>query len=80
MSVARGDALVLFGATGDLARKQLFPALYRLAARGQLDCPVVGVAATAWNDDELRDHARAAPTTRSGRPTRGRWPRSSPGW
>jgi glucose-6-phosphate 1-dehydrogenase len=60
MSAARGDVLVLFGATGDLARKQLFPALYRLAARGQLDCPVVGVAATAWNDDELRDHARAA--------------------
>jgi glucose-6-phosphate 1-dehydrogenase len=60
MSAARADALVLFGATGDLARKQLLPSLYRLAARGQLDCPVVGVAATAWNDDELRDHARAA--------------------
>jgi glucose-6-phosphate 1-dehydrogenase len=60
MSVARGDALVLFGATGDLARKQIFPALYRLAARGRLDCPVVGVAATAWNHDQLRDYARAA--------------------
>jgi glucose-6-phosphate 1-dehydrogenase len=60
MSAARADALVLFGATGDLARKQLFPALYRLAARGQLDCPVVGVAATAWSHDELRDHARGA--------------------
>jgi glucose-6-phosphate 1-dehydrogenase len=40
MSAARADALVLFGATGDLARKQLLPSLYRLAARGQLDCPV----------------------------------------
>ncbi|MFP3899744.1 MAG: glucose-6-phosphate dehydrogenase [Acidimicrobiia bacterium] len=60
MTSARADALVLFGATGDLARKQLFPALYGLAVRGQLDCPVIGVAATAWRDGDLRDHAREA--------------------
>ena len=60
MSADRSDAMVLFGATGDLAHKQILPALYRLAARGELDCAVVGVAATAWDDDGLRDHARTA--------------------
>lgn len=54
------DGIVLFGATGDLARKRLFPALYLLAARDQLEVPVVGVAASNWNDDELRDYAWAA--------------------
>ncbi len=58
--ISRADALVLFGATGDLARKQLFPALYQLAARGELRCPVIGVAASEWSDDELRSYARAA--------------------
>ncbi len=53
MSADRSDAMVLFGATGDLAHKQILPALYRLAARGELDCAVVGVAATAWDDDGL---------------------------
>jgi glucose-6-phosphate 1-dehydrogenase len=53
------DALVLFGATGDLARKKLFPAVYRLAARGVLDgVPVVGVASSAWDDARLRAYAR----------------------
>ena len=56
------DALVLFGATGDLARKKLFPALYRLALSGKLTCPVVGVASTAMTDAELRQHARASVT------------------
>ncbi len=42
--MTRSDALVLFGATGDLARKKLFPALYQLTRRGRLDMPVVGVA------------------------------------
>jgi glucose-6-phosphate 1-dehydrogenase len=52
----RADALVLFGATGDLARKMLFPALYRLAADGQLGVPVIGVAATEWDDAALARH------------------------
>ena len=51
------DALVIFGATGDLARKKLYPALFRLAARGRLRVPVVGVARSAWDDDQLRSYA-----------------------
>ena len=61
------DALVIFGATGDLARKKLFPALYRLVARG-LDVPVVGVARRAWSDDELRAYAREAISERVDEP------------
>jgi len=60
MSESRADALVLFGATGDLARKKLFPALYQLARCGRLDLPVVGVALSDWDDDGLRAYARAA--------------------
>ena len=56
----RSDALVLFGVTGDLATKKLFPSLYRIAERGQLDVPIVGVARSAWDDQVLRDHAREA--------------------
>ncbi len=54
------DALVLFGITGDLARKKLFEALYRLEADGALNVPVVGVASSNWSLDELRDNAHAA--------------------
>ena len=57
MSPARGDALVLFGATGDLARKKLFPALYHLSRLGRLDVPVVGVASSEWDDGELARYA-----------------------
>jgi glucose-6-phosphate 1-dehydrogenase len=57
----RSDALVLFGATGDLARKKLFPALYHLTAAGRLDLPVVGVALSDLDgDDAFRDQAREA--------------------
>ncbi len=58
--VKDGDALVLFGITGDLARKMLLPALYHLTARGDLTVPVVGVASTGWDDAALRAHARQA--------------------
>ena len=58
--MTRGDALVLFGATGDLARKKLFPALYHLAAAGRLDVPVVGVAASGWDDTRLAAFATEA--------------------
>lgn len=54
------DALVLFGATGDLARRKLFPALYHLEASGKLDVPVIGVARSDWTDDSFREHAREA--------------------
>ena len=50
--------LVIFGATGDLAKKMLFPAIYRLAQRGELDLPVVGVARSEWDDDAFRKYAR----------------------
>lgn len=54
------DALVIFGITGDLARKMTFPALYRLERRGALSCPVVGVASTRMTAQELVDRARRA--------------------
>jgi len=55
---AAADALVLFGISGDLARKKLFSALYGLAAAARLDMPVVGVAASDWDDAVLRAAAR----------------------
>ena len=57
---SRADSLILFGITGDLARKKLFSALYDLTAAGRLDMPVVGVASRDWNDEALRLHAREA--------------------
>jgi glucose-6-phosphate 1-dehydrogenase len=55
---APSDALVFFGATGDLAYKQIFPALQALVKRGALKTPVVGVAKSGWNLDQLRARAR----------------------
>ncbi len=60
---ARSDALVLFGASGDLAHKKIFPALYAMCRRGKLDMPVVGVAKSDWTLDDLRRHARDAVCT-----------------
>jgi glucose-6-phosphate 1-dehydrogenase len=54
------DALVVFGITGDLARKMTFAALYGLERRGLLQCPVVGVAVDDWTSQDLRDRARQA--------------------
>src|SRR5436190_20838045 len=54
-----GDALVIFGITGDLARKMTFRSLYRLEERELLDNPIVGVAIDDWTVEHLRDHARA---------------------
>ena len=54
------DALVLFGATGDLAKRKLFPSLYKLERSGSLNVPVIGVARSDWSDDDFRDHARAS--------------------
>src|SRR5947207_685397 len=54
------DVLVVFGITGDLAKVMTFHSLYRLEARGLLDCPIVGVAVSDWTDDDLREHAREA--------------------
>ena len=52
------DALVIFGITGDLAKKMTFCALYRLERRGLLSCPIVGVAVDDWGTERLRQHAR----------------------
>ncbi|MET0145093.1 MAG: glucose-6-phosphate dehydrogenase [Ilumatobacteraceae bacterium] len=52
------DALVLFGATGDLAKRKLFPALYHLVRRGELKVPIIGVARSDWTDDDFRQHAK----------------------
>jgi glucose-6-phosphate 1-dehydrogenase len=52
--------LVLFGVTGDLAYKKLFPALYALTRRGRLEMPVVGVASSPWTTEQLIERARAS--------------------
>jgi glucose-6-phosphate 1-dehydrogenase len=52
------DALVFFGATGDLAHKKVFPALQRMIQRGSLNVPVIGVAHSGWNIDQFRARAR----------------------
>jgi glucose-6-phosphate 1-dehydrogenase len=54
---ALSDALVLFGVTGDLAHKKIFPALYAMAKKGALDHPVVGVASSKWTVAQLRERA-----------------------
>lgn len=54
------DALVLFGATGDLAYKKIFPALQSMLRRGHLDVPIIGVARAGWTIDRLREHVRAS--------------------
>ncbi len=52
------DALVFFGATGDLAYKKIFPALQRMIRKGRLNVPIIGVAKAGWNIDQLRERAR----------------------
>jgi glucose-6-phosphate 1-dehydrogenase len=58
MTALHSDAFVFFGASGDLAYKQIFPALQALTRRGRLDMPVVGVGRSHWNTDQLRARAR----------------------
>jgi glucose-6-phosphate 1-dehydrogenase len=55
---AHSDALVFFGATGDLAYKQIFPALQAMIRKGALDVPIVGVARSGWSVEQLRARAR----------------------
>jgi glucose-6-phosphate 1-dehydrogenase len=56
----QGDALVVFGITGDLAKKMTLKALYDLTENGTLTVPVIGVGRSEWSDDDLRQHAREA--------------------
>ena len=58
MNNAQSDALVFFGATGDLAYKKIFPSLQALVKRGHLNVPVIGVAKAGWNLDQLRARAQ----------------------
>jgi glucose-6-phosphate 1-dehydrogenase len=58
VSQPHSDALVFFGATGDLAYKKIFPALQSMVKRGTLDFPVIGVAKAGWNLDQLKARAK----------------------
>ena len=60
------DALVFFGATGDLAHKQIFPSLQHMVKRGNLNVPVIGVAKAGWTLEQLRERARDSIATFSG--------------
>jgi glucose-6-phosphate 1-dehydrogenase len=62
----RSNALVFFGASGDLAYKKIFPALQAMAARGKLDVPVVGVARSGWTREQFVERARASVTEYGG--------------
>jgi glucose-6-phosphate 1-dehydrogenase len=65
-SAPRSDALVFFGATGDLAYKKIFPALQAMARKGKLDFPVIGVAKSGSTRDQLIDRARKSVTEYGG--------------
>jgi glucose-6-phosphate 1-dehydrogenase len=58
MNAPHSDALVFFGATGDLAYKKIFPSLQAMLKRGHLDVPVIGVAKAGWNIDQFRARAK----------------------
>jgi glucose-6-phosphate 1-dehydrogenase len=58
MTAAQSDTLVVFGATGDLAFKKIFPALQSMVRRGHLTVPVIGVAKSGWNIDQFRQRAK----------------------
>jgi glucose-6-phosphate 1-dehydrogenase len=62
----RSDAMVLFGVTGDLVSKKLFPALYELTRHGRLNGPVIGVARSPWDDQQLITAARKSITESGG--------------
>jgi glucose-6-phosphate 1-dehydrogenase len=67
MSDAGADALVFFGATGDLAYRKIFPALHAMVKRGRLDMPIVGVAKSGWTVDQFRARARESVERHGGR-------------
>jgi len=66
VDASQSDALVFFGATGDLAYKQIFPALQALVKRHNLTIPIVGVAKAGWNLDQLKERARDSVTKHGG--------------
>ncbi|HVQ23567.1 MAG TPA: glucose-6-phosphate dehydrogenase [Planctomycetota bacterium] len=66
MSAPRADALVFYGATGDLAFKKIFPALQGMVRRGVLDAPIVGVAKQGWGLEQLKARAKESVEKRGG--------------
>ncbi len=58
MSIPHSDALIFFGATGDLIYKKIFPSLYAMEQRGHLQVPVIGVARSNWTIDQFRARSR----------------------
>ena len=66
MNIGAADALVFFGATGDLAYKKIFPSLQAMLKRGHLNVPVIGVAKAGWNLDQFKDRAKASLEKRGG--------------
>jgi hypothetical protein len=65
MSDSHSDALIFFGATGDLAHKKIFPSLQAMLKRGHLEVPVIRVAKSGWNLDQFRARARNRGATRA---------------
>src|SRR5689334_3885515 len=63
----QSDALVFFGATGDLAYKKIFPALQAMVKHGRLNVPVIGVAKSGWNLDQLKARAKDSVEQHGGR-------------
>src|SRR5512141_20639 len=66
MAATSSDALIFFGATGDLAHKKIFPALQAMVKHGHLNVPVIGVAKAGWNLDQLKERARDSLKTHGG--------------
>ncbi len=60
MTRTESDAFVFFGATGDLAYKKIFPALYAMVRKGGFNMPIVGMARASWNLDKLKERARSS--------------------
>lgn len=75
MSAPASDALVFYGATGDLARKKIFPALQRMVKAGVLDAPVIGVARRGWSLEKLQARARESVEQYGGGPDPEAFPR-----
>jgi glucose-6-phosphate 1-dehydrogenase len=66
MSAGKADALVFYGATGDLAYKKIFPALQAMIRRGALDVPVIAVAKESWRLEQLQARAKESLTKHGG--------------
>ena len=62
----KSDAVVLLGATGDLAHRKIYPALAAMVRRGTLDAPVIGVARSGWGLEQFKDRVRDSLMKRTG--------------